>query len=44
MEKLKKIPNFKTEKDECKFWENHDSSEYLDLSKAERAVLPNLKP
>ena len=43
MKKLKKIPNFKTEKDEREFWESHDSSEYLDLSKAERAVLPNLK-
>ena len=44
MKKLKKIPYFKTEKEERKFWESHDSSEYLDLSKAERAVLPNLKP
>ena len=44
MTKLKKIPNFKTEKEERKFWESHDSSEYLDLSKAKRAVLPNLKP
>jgi predicted DNA binding CopG/RHH family protein len=43
MKKLKKTPNFKTEKDEREFWESHDSSEYLDLSKAERAVLPNLK-
>ncbi len=44
MKKLKKIPTFKTENDEREFWESHDSSEYLDLSKAERAVLPNLKP
>ena len=44
MKKLKKIPNFKTENAEQEFWESHDSSEYLDLSKAERAVLPNLKP
>ena len=44
MTKLKKIPVFKTEKAERKFWESHDSSEYLDLSKAKRAVLPNLKP
>lgn len=44
MTKLKKIPKFKTEKEEREFWESHDSSEYLDLSKAERAVLPNLKP
>ena len=44
MTKLKKIPSFKTEKEERKFWESHDTSEYLDLSKAKRAVLPNLKP
>jgi predicted DNA binding CopG/RHH family protein len=44
MTKLKKIPNFKTERQEREFWESHDSSEYLDLRKAERAILPNLKP
>ena len=44
MTKLKKIPNFKTEMEEREFWESHDSGDYLDLSKAERAVLPNLKP
>ena len=44
MKKLKKIPDFKSEKEEREFWESHDTSEYLDLSKAERAVLPNLKP
>ncbi|MCK5881737.1 MAG: BrnA antitoxin family protein [Sinobacterium sp.] len=44
MTKLKKIPAFKTEQAEREFWESHDSSEYLDLSKARRAVLPNLKP
>ncbi|MBT4178241.1 MAG: hypothetical protein HOE02_08160 [Candidatus Marinimicrobia bacterium] len=44
MKKFKKIPSFKTENEEREFWESHDSSEYLDLSKAKRAVLPNLKP
>ena len=44
MKTLKEIPEFKTEKEEREFWETHDSSEYLDLSKAERAVFPNLKP
>ena len=44
MPKLKKIPDFKSEKEEREFWESHDSSDYLDLSKAERATLPNLKP
>ncbi|MBV1876742.1 MAG: BrnA antitoxin family protein [Pseudomonadales bacterium] len=44
MTNLKNIPTFKTEQEERVFWESHDSSEYLDLSKALRAVLPNLKP
>lgn len=41
---LKQIPHFETEKEEREFWETHDSSEYLDLKKAERVVMPNLKP
>lgn len=40
----KKIPQFETESEERAFWEKHDSTEYLDWSKAHRAVLPNLKP
>jgi len=39
-----KVPHFKTEQDEREFLEGHDSSEFLDLSKAEHAALPNLKP
>jgi predicted DNA binding CopG/RHH family protein len=42
--KLKSIPRFKSEKDERRFWESHDSTAYVDWSKAERASLPNLKP
>ena len=41
---LKKIPTFKTEADERKFWSSHDTADYIDWSKAERVVLPNLKP
>lgn len=44
MTKRKKIPDFKSEQEEREFWESNDSTEYLDLSKAERAILPNLKP
>ena len=44
MKKLKELPKFKTEKQEREFWETHDSSDYLDLSKAKRAAFPNLKP
>lgn len=41
---LKTTPAFATEAEERKFWETHDSAEYVDWSKAKRAVLPNLKP
>jgi predicted DNA binding CopG/RHH family protein len=41
---LKPLPKFANEDEERNFWENHDSSEYMDWSKAQRAVLPNLKP
>ncbi len=40
---LKKIPKFKTEAQERRFWETHDSSEYVEWAKAERVRLPNLK-
>ena len=40
----KKIPEFQSEDDERAFWASHDSSEYLEWSKAERTVFPNLKP
>ena len=42
--KLKLIPRFKSEDDEREFWATHDSSEYIDWSKAEEAIFPNLKP
>jgi predicted DNA binding CopG/RHH family protein len=41
---LKPIPRFKNEADERRFWETHDSTEYVDWSKAERVRFPNLKP
>ncbi len=44
MAKLKPVPRFKTEAEERKFWETHDSADYVDWSKAERARFPNLKP
>ena len=43
MKKLSKIPRFKNESEERKFWESHDSSDYLDWGKAEPAIFPNLK-
>jgi len=44
MSKLKSIPAFKTEAEERKFWETHNSTEYIDWNKAERVRFPNLKP
>ena len=41
--KLKPIPKFKSEKEERKFWETHDSTEYVDWSKAVQSRFPNLK-
>lgn len=43
MKKLKKIPYFKTEAEERRFWQTHDSTEYVDWSKAKRVSFPNLK-
>ncbi len=40
----KKIPQFKSEKEERDFWQTHDSTEYIDWKKAERITLANLKP
>jgi predicted DNA binding CopG/RHH family protein len=42
--KLKPIPEFASEAEERKFWESHDTADYLDLSKAVRVRFPNLKP
>jgi predicted DNA binding CopG/RHH family protein len=41
--KLKPIPHFRTEAEERRFWETHDSTDYVDWSKAQRVRLPNLK-
>lgn len=41
---LKKIPSFKNEDAERKFWDTHDSTEYIDWRKTKRVRFPNLKP
>jgi predicted DNA binding CopG/RHH family protein len=41
---LKEIPAFANEVQERAFWETHDSTDYLDWTKAQSVVLPNLKP
>ena len=40
----KRIPRFKSEAAERKFWASHDSADYIDWSKAERVTLTSLKP
>jgi predicted DNA binding CopG/RHH family protein len=37
-------PQFRDEAEERRFWETHDSSDYVDWSTGERVRLPNLKP
>ena len=41
---LKEVPKFSSEAEERAFWETHDSTDYLDWTKAQRMVLANLKP
>jgi predicted DNA binding CopG/RHH family protein len=42
--KLKKIPKFKSEDEERKFWAKVDSTEYINWSEAEIISLAKLKP
>ena len=42
--KKNKIPKFRTEEEERNFWSSHDSTEYIDWSKAKNITLSNLKP
>jgi predicted DNA binding CopG/RHH family protein len=42
--RLKTVPEFANEADERRFWEQHDSSDYLDWTQAQQVVMPNLKP
>jgi predicted DNA binding CopG/RHH family protein len=43
MKNIKKIPEFKNEIEERKFWEQHDSTEFIDWNKAQKINFPNLK-
>lgn len=43
MKKLKRIPKFKSEADEREFWQNVDSTEYVEYKTLEHWQLPNLK-
>jgi predicted DNA binding CopG/RHH family protein len=43
MRKLKPIPKFRSEAEERRFWETHDSTDYVDWTQARRVRFPNLK-
>lgn len=43
MKKLKEIPSFKDETEEAAFWDEHDVSEYFDMSQAKPTRFANLK-
>jgi CopG antitoxin of type II toxin-antitoxin system len=40
---LKPVPVFADEAEERRFWETHDSTEFVDWSRARRVRLPNLE-
>jgi predicted DNA binding CopG/RHH family protein len=40
----KPVPRFRDEAEERAFWETHDSTDYVDWSRAVAAEFPNLKP
>jgi predicted DNA binding CopG/RHH family protein len=42
--KPKPVPAFESEAEERRFWETHDSTDFVDWSRAERVRLANLKP
>lgn len=44
MKNLKKIPQFKTDEEEAQFWDTHDTTDYIDWSKAQKVVFTDLKP
>jgi predicted DNA binding CopG/RHH family protein len=42
--KYKALPKFRNESEVARFWATHDSTDYVNYSKAKRAVFPHLKP
>ena len=42
--KLRQIPSFSNEDEERKFWNSHDSTEFIDWNRAIPMTFPNLKP
>ena len=44
MSKNKIIPNFDSESEERQFWEQNDSTDFVNWSQADVVTMPNLKP
>jgi predicted DNA binding CopG/RHH family protein len=44
MRKLKPIPKFRSEEAEARFWNSHDSADYVPWPSAKRVAFANLKP
>jgi predicted DNA binding CopG/RHH family protein len=44
MSRLKKIPKFRSGREEAEIWSSRDSTDYIDYTKFKRAVFPSLKP
>lgn len=42
--KRRRTPKFKSEDEEREFWATHDSTDYVDWSKARRVRFPKLRP
>ncbi len=41
--KLNPIPHFRSDEEAGEFWMTHDTTDYLDWSKARRVTFPNLR-
>jgi predicted DNA binding CopG/RHH family protein len=41
---MNELPMFRDEDEERQFWSEHDSTDFVDWTKARQAVFPNLKP
>jgi len=44
LKKLKKIPKFKNQQAEVKFWDKNDTTDFINWDNAQLAIFPNLKP
>jgi predicted DNA binding CopG/RHH family protein len=40
---MKQIPKFNNQQEEIEFWDNHDATDYFDMTKAKQVKFSNLK-